>query len=716
MMFLKRYGCVAILILLQGFIVRAMAQDVPVRRCATMEVLKNSFEKDPALKESFEKDMQRIDQLAALRASNPMAREMATPVYIPVVFHIVLPDPTEVTDKMLDDQLAVLNRDFAGLNGDSVNIPAAFKPLFGKSKIQFVLAKRTPGNLPSTGIERIVTTQASFSPNTNYVKHATTGGANAWTSSRFLNIWVCHLSDGILGYSTFPTSATADEQGIVIYNVTLPGGSLAGYNDGRTLTHEAGHFFTLFHIWGDDDGACNGTDRVGDTPNQADASSGCHTGVVTDACNTAAPGIMYQNYMDYSSDGCMAMFTLLQVTRMESTLTTSRLSLTTSNGAVSPLKDNDAQVVSIDNPYNRVCDTKFSPVITLRNFGALTLTSVDINASVDNGTPVLTRWTGSLASLSSVPVTLNGITAGNTGSHVLKIQLSAPNGGIDLGTANDTLSKVFVFPVAVTPPLTEGFESDVFPPANWDIINADGSYTWERVTGVAKTGTASMVLRNDSYTQNGQIDYLRLPQVTIADADSAFLSFQVAAAVKTNTGTMLNSWDTLQVLVSTNCGASFISLYKKWGSSLITRTGITTNSFVPTASEWRKDSVNLTPYINKGPVMIAFANSTGNENNVYIDDINLYKKTGNLNLEKDGWQITPNPSTGPVSVRFSTTPVNLKGISVFNSTGQKIAEHIISNNTPATQYSFNLGKYASGVYIFRLVYSDHTVSKKVIKK
>src|SRR5687768_10167531 len=155
MMLLNRYGCIAILVMLQGFVFRTMAQDVPVRRCATMEVLKNSLEKDPALKESYEKDMQRIQQLAAERAGNPLAREMATPVYLPVVFHIVLPDPTAVTDKMIEDQLAVLNRDFAGLNGDSVNIPAAFKPLFGKSKIQFVLAKRTPGNLPSSGIERI---------------------------------------------------------------------------------------------------------------------------------------------------------------------------------------------------------------------------------------------------------------------------------------------------------------------------------------------------------------------------------------------------------------------------------------------------------------------------------------------------------------------------------------------------------------------------------
>lgn len=715
-MLLKRYGCITALILMQGIALRTIAQDIPIKRCATMELLKNSLEKDQALKERYEQDQLRIEKLAAERAGNPAAREMATPVYIPVVFHIVLPDPTMVTDKMIDDQMKVWNTDFAGLNADSVNIPAAFKPLFGHSRIQFVLAKRTPDNLPTNGIERTVTTQTSFSANNHNVKHTSTGGANTWGSAKYLNVWICTLSNGVLGYSTFPTSAAAADQGIVIYSVTLPGGSLAGYNDGRTLTHESGHYFFLYHIWGDDDGACTGSDGVNDTPNQGDASSGCHTGVVTDACTQTAPGIMYQNYMDYSSDGCMALFTLLQVNRMETALNNYRISLTTSNGAVSPLKDVDAQVLRVDNPVNRVCDTKFQPSITLRNYGSLPLTAVDIYASVDGGTPVQTHWTGSLASLSSVAVTLNAVAAGATGPHVVKIQLGSPNGVTDMNLANDTLSKAFVYPAAIAPPLTEGFEADVFPPANWDIINADNSYTWERVTGVAKTGAASMVVRNFSYTQNGQIDYLRMPQLAIADADSAFLTFQVAAAIQNNAGTLLNNWDTLQVLISTDCGNTFTSLYKKWGGALATRSGLTTTSFVPTASEWRKDSVSLTPYINKGPVMIAFANSTGNENNVYVDDINLYKKSVNPNLEKAGWLITPNPSNGPVTVQFKTTPLNLKGISLFSSNGQKIAEKIISNNAPATLYQFNLGRYASGVYIIKLVYSDHTVSRKIIKK
>lgn len=715
-MFLKKKGCVAMLVLLQGIGLCAVGQQTPIKRCATMEVLQRSLEKDASLRARYESDKQLIQQLAAERASKPNARVEAAPVTIPVVFHIVLPDPTDVTDKMIEDQVKVLNRDFAGVNADSVNIPAAFKPLFGKSKIQFVLAKRTPTNLPTNGIDRVVTTQQTFSQANNYVKHASTGGANAWNSTKYMNVWVCTLGGGLLGYSTFPGTSTADEQGIVIYNVTLPGGSLAGYNDGRTLTHESGHFFYLFHIWGDDDGACTGSDGVNDTPNQSDASSGCHSGVLTDACTPTAPGIMYQNYMDYSSDGCMTMFTLQQVTRMEAALNAYRLSLTTSNGAVSPLKDNDAQLVSIDNPVNRVCDTKFQPSITIRNYGALPLTSLVINASVDNGPMVETKWTGSLTSLSTAAITLNAITANNNGAHTIKIQLTSPNGTTDLGPTNDTLSKSFVYPTAMAPPLTEGFESETFPATGWEVINADGSYTWERVTGIAKTGNAALVVRNNDYTQNGQIDYLRLPQITLNNADSAFLTFQVAAAIKTAAGTLFNYWDTLQVLVSTDCGNSFTSLYKKWGGALTTRSGLVTNEFIPTASDWRKDSVNLTPWINKGPVMIAFANSTGNENNVYLDDLNLYTKSSNANLEKQGWLVTPNPTNGPLAVKFLTTPVNLRAISVFNSTCQKIAEKLIDNNTPSTGYQFNLSRYTSGVYVIKLIYSDHTVSKKVIKK
>ncbi len=163
----------------------------------------------------------------------------------------------------------------------------------------------------------------------------------------------------------------------------------------------------------------------------------------------------------------------------------------------------------------------------------------------------------------------------------------------DENTSNDAITLTFQYNVPLSPPITQGFEGSAFPPAGWDIINADQSITWERVTGVGKTGNAAVVIRNFDYVANGRKDYLRLPVVSIANVDSAYMTFQVAAAVVTNPKTTGNPFDTLEVLVSKDCGATYTSLYKKAGSDLITDTGVVSTAFKPAANEWRKDSVNL---------------------------------------------------------------------------------------------------------------------------
>jgi hypothetical protein len=714
----NRYSLPILLILFSycPFLVQAQ-QKQAVGRCGTMAAQEGAFKRNPALKASFEKSVDAIQRAAATRQTAPSAqREEAGTLYIPVVFHIVLTNPGIVTDAQVQAQLDTLNKDFAGLNGDSVKIPAAFKPLFAKGKIQFKMAQRSPEDEPATGIERYTTTKSSYSVDDYILKYKNYGGADAWDPDRYLNIWITNISGGILGYATFPGGSVKAEQGVVILYSSLPGGTAAPYNKGRTLTHETGHYFFLYHIWGDDNGACSSTDYIGDTPNQANETGGCPNGIVkTDACTTAAPGIMYQNYMDYTDDDCMMMFTLLQATRMETALNQNRVSLLASNGADPVvLKNINASLRSINAPAIRVCTPVFAPSITLRNLGVQTLTSASIYASIDGGTPVKTAWTGSLISRNSANITLSNLTA-VTGKHVLKIYITDPNGSVDGEMKNDTLVTNFQYYPPVAPPLTEGFESSTFPPQAWDIVNPDAYYTWERVTGVAKTGNASVVIRNLDYAQNDQKDYLRLPLVTIAEADSAFLTFQVAAAVQTDPATANNVWDTLQVLVSTDCGNTYTSIYKKWGSSLITRKTAVTSSFVPAANEWRKDSVNLTGYINQGPIMVAFLNTSEYENNVYLDDVNLYKVFINPNLKARGILMTPNPTSGVVSIQFYPNPTNLRGIAIFDFNGRKIIERQIGNNGGANRYDFDLGPYASGIYTVRVVYTDKTVTQKVLK-
>lgn len=708
----KNLQClVACVVSVLGFVVAGRAQD----RCGSMPVLENSFKRNPTLKSQYELQNQNI-RLAArrLKALSQQLRVEGTTYYIPIVFHIVLTNPALVTDAMIQNQVDQLNRDYGGVNSDSSQIPAAFRSLFAKTAIQFKLAQRTPDDNPSTGIERITTSKTSFAITDPSVKYTASGGADAWDHTRFFNVWITDLSQGYLGYATFPNSSVAAEDGVVIKYTSLPGGT-APYNKGRTLVHETGHYFSLIHIWGDENG-CTGTDEIDDTPNQGTYTSGCPGGVVrTDACTTTAPGIMYENYMDYTDDACMVMFTPDQKARMESTLTTVRTSLLTSNGADPVVSFNlDAAAKSINTPLQRICSATFQPVITLRNRGAQTLTAVTIKASIDNGTTVTTNWTGSLASLTETNVTLNSMTVNAEGAHVLNVDISSANGTTDDNTSNDAINLTFLYYLPFSPPFTQSFESATYPPVAWDIVNPDLGVTWERTTTAAKTGSASVVLRNYDYAANGQKDYLRLPLMNITNADSAFMTFQVAAAVVTDPKTAA-AFDTLEVLVSKDCGVTFTSLYRKGGADLITRSGTTVTSFTPAASEWRKDSVNLTPYINAGQILLTFVNTNQHENNVYLDDINVYSVSINTNLKAKGFMITPNPTNGKIAVQFFPNPGFVKGINIFNSTGKMVTSRVI-NAMGSGYYGFDLSGYTSGVYMVQVVLSDKVITQKVIKK
>ncbi len=708
------------------FVVNALTAQktdrVSAERCGTMQSLQMLFQRDPQFKILFEKERDNFNsrlaaksiQTASTRNAASGAGATARTVYtIPIVFHIVLADPNSVTDAQIQAQLDTLNKDYAGANGDSVNIPSWFKPLFGKSAIRFCLAQRTPDGLTTTGIERVVTTQTAFSNSDNAVKHVSMGGADSWDNTAYYNVWVCPLSGSLLGYATFPASGSDAEQGVVIEYRSLPGGAYTNYNTGKTLSHETGHYFNLYHIWGDDNGACTGTDYVDDTPNQGNSTSGCYSGIHLDNCTTSGDGIMYQNYMDYSTDDCMALFTTEQVTRMESALLTYRSSLLTALSCQPVnLKNYDIALSSIGQPAQRICSATLTPVINIRNIGSQVITTLTITASIDGGSPVTTSWTGSLAYAASTAVTLNNMTV-TEGIHTLTVTTSLPDGQADQNVTNDAASVSFQYYAPVSA-VSEGFETATFPPVAWDILNPDNSTTWQRVTSAAKTGSGSSMIDNFDYSSIGQQDYLRLPQMAITGVDSAFFDFQVAAATYTAIGTSGNSWDTLEVLLSQDCGNTYTSLYKKYGAALVTRTAATTTAFVPTASEWRKDSINLGAYIGAGEIMLAFRNTTGNENNIYLDDINLRTVTINPNLKKQGFLLTPNPTGGPLTVQFYPPPTNLQSIGIYSVTGQRILEDPVIGKGNSL-YSFNLGSLAAATYFIRIVYSDKVVTRKIVK-
>ncbi len=233
------------------------AQQVNPDHCGTMKLLEKRFQEHPALKTRFETREKQlkliIDQRSQLLQKAPggtlqRARSFLT---VPVVFHIVLNDPTQVTNAQIQAQLDTLNKDYAGTNGDTVNVPSWFKPIFGHANIQFGLAySKSPDGEPTTGIERITTSHGPFDVFSTDVKHTATGGVDAWNTDNYLNIWICELSSGYLGLATFPDDNDSANQGAMIEYRSIPGGSFTNYNGGKTLSHEIGHYFNLYLCMG----------------------------------------------------------------------------------------------------------------------------------------------------------------------------------------------------------------------------------------------------------------------------------------------------------------------------------------------------------------------------------------------------------------------------------------------------------------------------------
>jgi hypothetical protein len=257
-------------------------------------------------------------------------------IVIPVVFHIVYNTPSQnLPDGVIHEQMDILNADYAKINSDTSNIPAVWKSIATDMHIQFCLAAYDTLGNPTTGIIHTSTANTTFanSPSDHKINFTSQGGANAWNRNHYLNIWVCNLGSGILGFTQLPGVGTAAKDGCVI-NCMAVGktGATAPYNLGRTVTHEVGHWLNLNHTWGDDYGYCYGTDYVADTPNEGNANYSSYPAytVKTDSCSASSPGFMWQNYMDYTDDAGMCFFTAGQAQRMQATLHGPRDSILTS--------------------------------------------------------------------------------------------------------------------------------------------------------------------------------------------------------------------------------------------------------------------------------------------------------------------------------------------------------------------------------------------------
>jgi Pregnancy-associated plasma protein-A len=282
------------------------------RSCGAMAAHMALLEQYPA----FRANQMRLEGATSERRDRGTDLKKAKIVTVKTVVNVVYnTDEQNISQAQIRSQFTAMNKDFRASNADKTGTPAPWLGLVTDSRIRFKLVKVT----------RTKTAQTGFTHD-DKVKKAATGGIAPFQPTTYLNLWVCPLTGGLLGYAQFPGGPSATDGVVINYqSFGTIGTAQDPFRLGRTATHEIGHYFNLRHIWGDTPD-CSGSDMVADTPNCAGPNTGKPVWPVV-TCNNGPNGDMFMNYMDYTDDAGMFMFTSQQVVRMRAALETLRAGL-----------------------------------------------------------------------------------------------------------------------------------------------------------------------------------------------------------------------------------------------------------------------------------------------------------------------------------------------------------------------------------------------------
>lgn len=666
--------------------------------CATDHVMEAYYANHPGARESYDQEIAMVRSLNATNLQKTGAVDT-----IPVVVHVFYDLPSDnISDAQIHDAIRVLNEDMRRLNADTSSTRSIFEPVAAGANLYFKLASKDPQGNCTSGINRIYTAMtANGGDNVKALVNPT------WPNNRYLNIYVVRtigISSNVgivLGYAYLPQSPLQNgtQDGVVIRHDRM-GTIGTSTNQGRTLSHEVGHYLGLRHPFSDASGsACGDGDGFSDTPWLSDASFGCSF-AEDDCVEPVNPQPnQIENFMDYANDNCMNMFTQQQVNQMEFTVSSSgRRSLlsSASNLLITGIRNppSCAPVARMEIPKRLVCTGDSVQFFDASEFGA-------------------TSWQWSFPGGSPSSSTAQNPKVAYSSPGVYDVTLTATNG-------NGSDTEVLQHSISVRPSqntlfinwLNEDFEnSGGLPNGNWHVQKGVDSVSFRSTSLVGSNSSRSVMLNNNFATAN-HFDYLISQAIDVASATSLALSFDYAYARRTSTGS-----DILRVYVSTNCGASWSTAGLLAGPNLIT--GATTAAkFVPTSTDWKNYTINLDQFAgNPNQILIRWEFKSGGGNNFYMDNINLAATVSTEdNQAFYGVQLFPNPANDQALVQLELMNTQDVAVSLLNIQGQELYQNKRSFESGSQQIALDLNNLPAGIYLVRVATAGKIETLRLIKE
>lgn len=593
-------------------------------------------------------------------------------IYIPVVVHVIHNGDAygtneNITDEQVQSQITVMTQDYrrmAGTPGFNTNAVGA------DVQIEFVLAKVDPNGNPTNGIDRVNLCTENYNAGSiseiqdlidTQVKPQT-----IWNPTQYMNMWSVNWDGSdLLGYAQFPSTSTsssvANTDGVVAGYGFFGSSSLATgnfsppFDKGRTMTHEVGHFLGLYHTF---QGGCAGEnatsgDLCADTPAVASPNGGCSP---VNSCPTGGND-MIQNYMDYTDDACMNIFTIEQKARITSVMNIMqrRASLKTSTkDQPIPLFANDAEL-KFENVCTSTgaasCSAGAGPTakVTIYNRGTSALTSAVIAYNINGGTSYNYSWSGNLAqnkyATFDMPIT-------NATNGTLNAAITTANGVTDQRATNNSVSKAFT---AQTGPTNYSFNNYVFRLQN-DFYGAETTWTLKNQAGTT-------LYSGGPYT-NSTPPFTTLPAVITQNW-----------TLPSNDCYVFNITDSQNDGICCGYGQGYYDIKSTDGATIVASGG----SF--TSSESKAFSINL----------------LSNETFETLNDVYVF----------------PNPTKSILNIAVPSGVDMIKNVAVYNYLGQVVAQKTIASQD---DLSIDTTNFSNGVYLITVTNGTQNKTLRFIKE